>query len=170
MKLEDITLEKAIGLLSLPRLLGNHPDTGGKIKAGLGRFGPYIVHDQGKEGKDYRSLKAEDDILTVNLERSLELLAQPKRTKRGNRGDKKPLRELGIHPEDKEAINLYEGPYGLYIKHGKVNVGLPEGEKVDTLTLETALELLATKATTKKKITRNKTTSKNAKSTVDNNK
>jgi DNA topoisomerase I len=170
MKPEDITLEKALGLLSLPRLLGNHPDTGAKIKAGLGRFGPYIVHDQGKEGKDYRSLKAEDDILTVNLERSLELLAQPKRTKRGGRGDKKPLRELGIHPEDKEVINLYEGPYGLYVKHGKVNVGLPEGEKVDTLTLETALELLATKATTKKKITKNKTTSKNTKSTVDNNK
>ncbi|YAI82043.1 MAG: type I DNA topoisomerase [cyanobacterium endosymbiont of Rhopalodia sterrenbergii] len=179
MKPEDVTLEKAVGLLSLPRLLGNHPDTGAKIKAGLGRFGPYIVHDQGKEGKDYRSLKAEDDVLTVNLERALELLAQPKRTRRGSRGAKKPLRELGIHPEDKEAINLYEGPYGLYVKHGKVNVSLPEGEKVDTLTLEIALKLLATKTTTKKKITRkstksktttkSKTASKNTKSTADNN-
>ncbi|XTZ12182.1 MAG: topoisomerase C-terminal repeat-containing protein, partial [cyanobacterium endosymbiont of Rhopalodia inflata] len=118
-----------------------------------------------------RSLKGEDDILTVNLERALELLTQPKRTRKGGRGSKKPLRELGIHPEDKEVINLYEGPYGLYIKHGKVNASLPEGEKVDTLTLETALELLATKATTKKKTTRkstkSKTTSKNVKSTAD---
>ncbi|BBA79502.1 DNA topoisomerase I [cyanobacterium endosymbiont of Rhopalodia gibberula] len=179
MKPEDVTLEKAVGLLSLPRLLGNHPDTGAKIKAGLGRFGPYIVHDQGKEGKDYRSLKAEDDVLTINLERAVELLAQPKRTRRGSRGDKKPLRELGIHPEDKEVINLYEGPYGLYVKHGKVNASLPEGETVDTLTLEIALELLATKATTKKKITskstqsktttKSKTTRKNAKSTADSN-
>ncbi|WP_267384373.1 type I DNA topoisomerase [Cyanobacterium sp. uoEpiScrs1] len=171
MKPEDVTLERAIGLLSLPRLLGNHPDTGAKIKAGLGRFGPYIVHDQGKEGKDYRSLKGEDDILTVDLERALELLAQPKRTRKGGRGAKKPLRELGIHPEDKEAINIYEGPYGLYIKHGKVNVSLPEKEKVDTLTLETALELLATKVTTKKKTnrksTKSKTSSKNTESTAN---
>ena len=160
MKPEHVTLEKAVGLLSLPRLLGTHPDTGARIKAGLGRFGPYIVHDQGKEGKDYRSLKGEDDVLTVNLERALELLAHPKRTRGGGRGAKKPLRELGVHPEDKEAVNLYEGPYGFYVKHGKVNVSLPEGEKVDTLTLETALALLATKATTKKKTTRKSTKSK----------
>ena len=159
-QLEAVTLEMAVGLLSLPRLLGNHPATGAPIKAGLGRFGPYIVHDQGKEGKDYRSLKAEDDVLTVSLDRALELLAQPKRGRGGSRGTKKPLRELGSHPEDKEPVNIYDGPYGHYVKHGKVNASIPEGETVESLTLEKALELLAAKAGTKK------TTRKSTRSTA----
>ncbi len=150
-KPEEVTLEMAVGLLSLPRTLGTHPETGAKIQAGLGRFGPYVVHNQGKEGKDYRSLKAEDDVLTISLERALELLAQPKRTRGGSRGSaKKPLRELGVHPEDKEPVNIYDGPYGPYVKHGKINAGIPEGETVETLTLEKALKLLAQKAATKK--------------------
>ena len=156
---DDVTLDMAVGLLALPRLLGTHPETGAKIKASLGRFGPYVVHDQGKEGKDYRSLKKEDDVLTVTLERALELLAQPKRGRGGGR-TKKALKELGVHPEDQEAVNVYEGPYGIYVKHGKVNAGLPEGETVETITLEKALELLAAKATTKKKTTRKTTTKK----------
>ena len=159
-QLEFVTLDMAVGLLSLPRLLGNHPATGAPIKAGLGRFGPYIVHDQGKEGKDYRSLKAEDDVLTVSLDRALELLAQPKRGRGGSRGSKKPLRELGSHPEDKEPVNIYDGPYGHYVKHGKVNASIPEGETVESLTLEKALELLAAKAGTKK------TTRKSTRSTA----
>ncbi len=150
-KPEEVTLEMAVGLLSLPRTLGTHPETGAKIQAGLGRFGPYVVHNQGKEGKDYRSLKGEDDVLTISLERALELLAQPKRTRGGSRGSaKKPLRELGVHPEDKEPVNIYDGPYGPYVKHGKINAGIPEGETVETLTLEKALELLAQKAVAKK--------------------
>ena len=161
---EDVTLEMAVGLLALPRLLGTHPETGAKIKASLGRFGPYVVHDQGKEGKDYRSLKKEDDVLTVTLERALELLAQPKKGRGGGR-TKKPLKELGVHPDDQEAVNVYEGPYGVYVKHGKVNAGLPEGETVESITLEKALELLAAKASTKKKTTR-KTTSKTKKTTT----
>lgn len=165
-KPEDVTLETALGLLSLPRLLGIHPDTEGKIKAGLGRFGPYIVHEFKQEGekklqRDYRSLKAEDDVLMVNLERAMELLAQPKKTR--GKSNKKPLRELGSHPEDKEPVNIYKGPYGDYIKHGKVNVGLPEGETVERITLETALGLLADKAATKKKTTKKKTTKSTAK-------
>ena len=164
MKPEDVSLEMALGLLSLPRLLGTHPETQAKINAGLGRFGPYIVHDQGKEGKDYRSLKADDDVLTVTLERALELLAQPKRGRGGKRGGaKKPLRELGVHPEDGSAINIYEGPYGIYVNHQKVNAGLPEGETIEGITLEKALELLAAKAATKKtsrKSTKSKTNSK----------
>ena len=158
--LEAVTLDMAVGLLSLPRLLGTHPATEAPIKAGLGRFGPYIVHDQGKEGKDYRSLKAEDDVLTVSLDRALELLAQPKRGRGGSRGTKKPLRELGSHPEDKEPVNIYDGPYGHYVKHGKVNASIPEGETVESLTLEKALELLAAKAGTKK------TTRKSTRSTA----
>ncbi len=163
LKPEDVTLDIANGLLSLPRILGTHPETGAKIKAALGRFGPYVVHDQGKEGKDYRSLKKEDDVLTINLERALELLAQPKRT-RGSRGSSKtPLRELGLHPDDNEPVNIYEGPYGHYIKHGKVNAKIPEGQTMESVTLDIALEALAAKATTKtttKKTTTKKTTTK----------
>ncbi len=162
-KPEDVTLEMAVGLLSLPRLLGTHPETEAKIKASLGRFGPYVVHDQGKEGKDYRSLKAEDDVLTITLERALELLAQPKRG-RGSRGSKKaPLRELGIHPEDNEAINIYDGPYGAYIKYGKLNVKMPEGETAETLTLEKALGAISAKKGTTKKTTTRKTTTRKKK-------
>lgn len=150
-KVEDLTLETAVGLLSLPRNLGTHPEMGGKIQAGLGRFGPYVVHDRGKEGKDFRSLKATDDILTISLERALQLLAEPKKG-RGASGSKtkQPLRELGTHPEEGEPVNIYEGPYGPYIKYGKTNVSIPEGETPEGITLEKALELLAAKASTKK--------------------
>jgi DNA topoisomerase-1 len=146
---EQVTLEMAVGLLALPRTLGIHPETGGRIQASLGRFGPYIVHDQGKDGKDYRSLKAGDDVLTISLERALSLLAEPK-AGRGRRTAAKPLRELGNHPADNEPVNIYDGPYGAYIKHGKVNASLPEGQTVENITLETALEALAAKANTKK--------------------
>jgi DNA topoisomerase-1 len=165
-KPEDVTLEMAVGLLSLPRLLGTHPATGAKVKAGLGRFGPYVVHDQGKEGQDFRSLKAGDDILTIGLERALELLSEPKRGRGGSRGSNKaPLRELGVHPSDNEPVNIYEGPYGVYVKHGKTNAGIPEGETVESLTLEKALELLAAKAGTKK-ATRKSTTAAKKKTTT----
>jgi DNA topoisomerase-1 len=148
--MDQVTLEMAVGLLALPRTLGIHPETGGRIQASLGRFGPYVVHDQGKEGKDYRSLKAGDDVLTITLERALEMLAEPK-AGRGKRGASKPIRELGAHPEDSEPVNIYDGPYGPYIKHGKVNASLPEGQTVEAITMETALEALAAKAGTKKK-------------------
>ena len=152
---EDVTLEMAVGLLSLPRLLGEHPASGCKIKAGLGRFGPYVVHDQGKNGKDYRSLKAGDDILTISLERALELLAQPKKTRGGNRSKAKTaLKELGNHPKDNEPINIYDGPYGPYVNHKKTNASLPEGKSVEDVTLEMALELLAAKSSTKKSTSR----------------
>ncbi|MEW5856256.1 MAG: type I DNA topoisomerase, partial [Cyanobacteriota bacterium] len=120
--IEDVTLDMAVGLLSLPRTLGIHPETGGKVQAGLGRFGPYVVHDQGKEGKEYRSLKASDDVLTIDIERAVELLAEPKKGRGGTRSKSKaPLRELGTHPTDGEPVNIYDGPYGPYIKHGKTN-------------------------------------------------
>ncbi len=146
---ENVTLEAAVGLLSLPRLLGNHPETGGKLQAGLGRFGPYIVYDQGKDGKDYRSLKAGDDVLTVDLERALALIAEPKGG-RGKRAAAKPIRELGAHPSDGEPVNIYDGPYGPYIKHGKVNASLPEGQTVEAIAMDIAVEALNAKAGTKK--------------------
>jgi len=140
-KPEEMKLEDALGLLRLPRHLGEHPD-GGKVQAGLGRFGPYVVHDKGKGEKDYRSIKAEDDVLVIDLTRALELLAQPKR----GRGGRTALKDLGTPEGANEAIQLFDGPYGLYVKQGKVNASLPEGTTADTLTLEQAVELLAAKA------------------------
>ncbi len=145
---EAVTLEMAVGLLMLPRKLGQHPETGASIKAGQGRFGPYIVHDQGKEGRDYRSLKGDDDVLTVTLERSLELLAQPK----AGRGRKKvdPLKDLGTHPDDNESVAVFNGPYGLYVKHGKINASVPEGVDLEAISLEQALGWINAKAPAKK--------------------
>ncbi len=140
-KPEEVKLEDALGLLRLPRLLGEHPE-GGKVEASLGRFGPYVVHHKGKGEKDYRSLKAEDDVLTVPLGRALELLAEPKR----GRGGRTALRDLGTPEGSEEAIQLFNGPYGLYVKQGKVNASLPEGTAAETITLEQAVELLAAKA------------------------
>ncbi|MBD2422671.1 type I DNA topoisomerase [Cyanobium sp. FACHB-13342] len=144
-KPEELSLEDALGLLRLPRHLGEHPD-GGKIEAGLGRFGPYVVHHKGKGEKDYRSLKAEDDVLMVGLSRAVELLAMPKK----GRGGRTALKDLGTPEGGDEAIQLFDGPYGLYVKQGKVNASLPEGTTADTITLEQAVELLAAKAATGK--------------------
>jgi len=140
-KPEELSLEDALGLLRLPRHLGEHPD-GGKVQAGLGRFGPYVVHDKGKGEKDYRSLKAEDDVLAIGLSRALELLAMPKK----GRGGRTALKDLGTPEGADETIQLFDGPYGLYVKQGKVNASLPEGATADTITLEQAVELLAAKA------------------------
>ncbi|AVH65037.1 DNA topoisomerase I [Nostoc sp. 'Peltigera membranacea cyanobiont' 213] len=165
---ETVTLEMAVGLLALPRTLGVHPVTGSKVQASLGRFGPYVVHDQGKEGKDYRSLKAADNVLTISLERALELLSEPKKGRSStNSKSKAALRELGTHPEDGETINIYDGPYGPYIKHGKTNVSIPEGQTVEDITLSEALNLLAAKTSTAKSTRKTtKSTSSKSKSTA----
>jgi len=164
MKPEDLTLDKAIALLALPRFLGLHPLTEGKIQASLGPYGPYILYDQGASVKEYRSLKKEDDVLTITLDRALEILATPK-VSRNNRSrtNKPPLKELGMHPEDSLPIGLHEGPYGIYIKHNKTNVGLPEGETVESMTLEKALKLIVSK--TPKSSSTKKTSKKRTKTT-----
>jgi DNA topoisomerase I len=170
---ENITLEQAVGLLTLPRTLGMHPESDCKVQSSLGRFGPYVVHDQGKNGKDYRSLKGDDDPVTITLERALELLAQPKAT-RGKKSTT-PLREMGGHPADDEPVNIYDGPYGHYIKHGKINASLPEGVTLEELTMEQAVAALEAKggavkakkkATTAKKTTTKKSTTKKATTTA----
>ncbi len=144
-KPEDLSLEDALGLLRLPRLLGEHPD-GGKVQAGLGRFGPYVVWDKGKGEKDYRSLKGDDDVLAIGFSRALELLAMPKR----GRGGRTALKDLGQPEGSDETIQVYDGPYGLYVKQGKVNASLPEGKGADDITLAEAVELLQAKAAAKK--------------------
>ncbi|MDA0887937.1 MAG: DNA topoisomerase, partial [Cyanobacteria bacterium] len=147
-KPEELSLEDAIALLRLPRHLGEHPD-GGKLEAGLGRFGPFVVHHKGKGEKDYRSLKAEDDVLLVGLSRAIELLAMPKK----GRGGRTALKDLGTPEGGEEAIQLFDGPYGLYVKQGKLNASLPEGTTADTISLEQAVELLAAKAASGKTAT-----------------
>jgi DNA topoisomerase-1 len=135
LKPADITLDTALGLLSLPRTIGTHPETGETITAGLGRFGPYIKH-----GSAYVSLPADDDVLTIGLNRAVSLLAE---AKTGVRRGPQLLREIGPHPEG-GAVGLYRGRYGPYVSHGGVHASLPKGADPDTFPLETAVELLAT--------------------------
>ncbi len=144
-KLDEVTLEMAVGLLSLPRTLGTHPDSGRPVRAGLGRFGPYIVHDLGKGQADFRSLKGGDDVLTVTFDRALQLLAEPKAV-RGRRGaPATPLRELGPHPADGKPVQLFAGRYGPYVKHDDINASLPRDSDPAQFTLEAAVALLAEK-------------------------
>jgi DNA topoisomerase-1 len=135
--LEKIDLQAALDLLSLPKLLGTQQETGKEIKVGLGRFGPFVVCDG-----DYRSVPKGENLFTLTLERAKELLSQPKK----GRGRAAPLRELGQHPETQVAVQIMNGPYGPYVKSGKTNVSLPEGQEVEKVTLAQAIELLATKA------------------------
>ncbi|MEP0546212.1 MAG: type I DNA topoisomerase [Rhodothermales bacterium] len=132
-KAEDVDLPLALGLLSLPRTLGEHPD-GGVVKSSIGRYGPYVQH-----GSLFASLKAEDDVLKVKLDRAVELLAQ-------KRQKNKPLRTLGAHPETGDPIEVFEGRYGPYVKHKRTNATIPKGTEPDDVTLEQAVELLAEKA------------------------
>ena len=133
----EVDLKLALKLLELPRSLGNHPDTGKEVKAGVGRFGPFVVHD----GK-FKSLTKDDNVLDVNLERALELFSQPSKAKaRGS----SVIRELGTHPDNDTEINLLTGRYGPYIKYGKKNIGLPKGTDVEKFNLGQALELIRLK-------------------------
>lgn len=140
--MEKLDLDLALKILSLPRLLGTHPDTGNEVRAGLGRFGPYIVH----EG-DFRSLKGDDDVLEIELDRALEILAEPKR---GRGGAKSSAKEIGKHPDDNKPITLHSGKYGPYVKHGRTNASLPKDADQDKLTIEEAVELLAKRKAKKK--------------------
>ncbi len=143
-KPEDVTLEMAVGLLALPRLLGNHPESGRPVKAGLGRFGPYILHDLGKGEADFRSLKAGDEVLTVSLDRAVALLAEPKAL-RGRRAAATPIREIGVHPVDGKPVQLFDGKYGPYVKHGILNASLPRGSDPATFALDAAVLLIEEK-------------------------
>ncbi len=136
-QLENITLAEALELLSLPKTLGIHPGTGKEVKAGLGRFGPFVVCDG-----DYRSIPKTESLFTITFERAMEMLSQPKK----GRGRAAPLRELGPHPVSTEPIQVMNGPYGPYLKSGKTNVSLLEGMTVESVTLEEAVKLIDEKA------------------------
>ena len=135
LKPADVDLETALRLLALPRELGRHPETGDTITAGIGRFGAYIKH-----GATFKSLGADDDVLTIGLNRAVVLLAEPVSQRR--RGPQL-LRELGVHPEG-GAVGLYRGRYGPYISHDGVIASLPRNSDPETFSLTEALPLLAT--------------------------
>jgi DNA topoisomerase-1 len=135
--LDTLTLPQALELLTLPKTLGMHPTLNKEIKAGLGRFGPFIVCDG-----DYRSIPKTESLFEVDLKRALEMLAQPKK----GRGRAAPLKELGAHPDTGEAVNVMNGPYGAYIKSGKINVSVPDDVKPESVELKQALAWLADKA------------------------
>jgi DNA topoisomerase I len=130
----DVDLALALRLLSLPRTLGKHPESGEEVSAAIGRFGPYV-----KCEKEFRSLTADDDPYTVELPRALELLAQPK----GRRNTKKVLATLGNHPESDKPVELCEGRYGPFVTDGSVNASIPKDADPKTVTLDQALDLLA---------------------------
>jgi len=137
---DDVNTEIAEGLLSLPRQVGKHPETGKVIAAGVGMYGPYIRHD----GK-YTSLK-EDDPVTIGINRAVTLIAE------NQKGAKKaePLRVVGKHPENGKEIEVYEGRYGPYVKNEKVNASLTKDMTIEDVTIEQAVELLAKQKAKKK--------------------
>ncbi len=130
-----ITLDQALDLLRIPRVVGTDPENGEEIVAHNGRFGPYL-----KRGKDTRSLLTEDQILTVGLEEALALFAQPKTRGRTARG---PLRELGTDPDTELTMVVKDGRYGPYVTDGVTNASLRRGDEIEELTTERAAELLA---------------------------
>ena len=138
-----LDLERALELLSLPRLIGRHPEDGEPVEAGIGRFGPFVKH-----GKIYANLRDAEEVFTIGMNRAMELLAQ-KAQRGGGRAAVKPLRELGEHP-DGGAVAVYEGRYGPYVKWEKVNATLPKETAPEAVTLDQALALIAAKAPKKR--------------------
>jgi len=134
MSLDTVTLDDALRLLTLPRVLGTADDE--EITAQNGRYGPYV-----KKGRESRSLESEEQLFTVTLDDAIALLAQPKA--RGRRAAAPPLREVGTDPQSNKPIVVREGRYGLYVTDGETNASLKRGDDPATVTLERAAELLA---------------------------
>ena len=135
----EVNLVLAIGLLSLPRELGTHPDTNQAIYANIGRYGPYVQH-----GSTFASLTKDDNVLGVDLDRALELISKKE-------AKSKPLRILGAHPESGDPVEIWEGRYGPYVKHGKSNASLPKDRAPEAVTMDEAIALLLEKADSKGK-------------------
>ncbi len=125
---EAITLEQALGLLSLPRLVGKHPETGQDMEAGLGRFGPYI-----KMGSIFASLDKDDDILSIGVNRAVDVIGRKLAS----------VRIVGQHPKDRQDIQIRKGRFGPYAQHGQTVANLPRDVMMDDITLDQALALLA---------------------------
>ncbi|WP_319824557.1 type I DNA topoisomerase [Thalassovita sp.] len=150
---DDMDLEKALTLLSLPREIGEHPE-GGTVSTNFGRFGPYLVHKLADEAKPvYANLKDPNDVFEIGMNRAVELLAEKRANPgrgRGGGAAAKPLKELGEHTESGGAVHIMEGRYGPYVKWDKVNATLPKDVDPQTVTMEMAVALLAEKSAKKK--------------------
>lgn len=142
----EMTYEKAIALLSLPREVGLHPETGKPITASIGRYGPYISHDG-----QYANLETPDEVFDIGINRAVTVLAE-KQAKGGSRRTATPkaIATLGDHP-DGGAVTVRDGRYGPYVNWEKINATLPKGKDPASVTLEEALELIAAKSSAPKK-------------------
>lgn len=162
MKPDTVTLQEAVQLLNLPRILGVRESDNEQITAQNGRFGPYI-----KCGKDTRTLETEEQIFTITQEEALQLLAEPKGRRRA--AATAPLKEFGIDPESEKPVVIKDGRFGPYITDGKTNVTVPKSTSIENISAEMAYELLAEKRAktpvkrTAKKATKAKTTKKSTK-------
>ena len=136
----DMDLEKGLRLLRLPRDVGLHPEDNQPIIAGIGRFGPFVLH-----AGTYANLSGADEVFEVGLNRAVDLLAE-KRAGGARRGEATALKDLGVHPADGAPVRVLSGRYGPYIKHGAVNANVPRGADPQEVTLEQAVLLLAERA------------------------
>jgi DNA topoisomerase-1 len=134
---DQLDLEIALALLALPREIGRHPETGQPIAASINRRGPYIRHED-----RYVSLGPDDDVLSIGMNRAIALLAEAA-SKKGNRGNRTPPRELGPHPTDGKPVTVQRGRFGPFVKHGRTLASLRKGQEMDALSLEDAVPLLA---------------------------
>lgn len=137
----SLTLEQALRLLSLPREVGAHPEDGKPITAGLGRYGPFVLH-----AGTYANVSDIEEVFEVGLNRAVALLAEKRAGRAGRGAAAAPLKDLGAHPETGDPIHVMAGRFGPYVKSGKINATLPKGTAPEDLTLEDALPLLAAKA------------------------
>jgi DNA topoisomerase-1 len=133
----DMDLDKGLRLLRLPRDVGNHPEDGKPIVAGIGRYGPFVLHDG-----TYANLPSADEVFDVGVNRAVDLLATKRAGRRGG-AESAALAELGAHPVDGQPIRVLSGRYGPYIKHGATNANVPRGADPLSVTLEQAIELIA---------------------------
>lgn len=143
---EEMNLEKALALLALPRRIGKHPLTDKVVNAGVGRFGPYVTHDKVFASFDRKSHTYEFNgetyhVLNIPMDAAVEMLRNTKK-----RAAPTALRELGNHPEDQGAVSIFEGKYGPYVKHGKINATIPKDTDIATVTLEQAVDWLSAKS------------------------
>ena len=138
----DMDLEKALMLLDLPREIGPHPEDGVMIEAGIGRYGPFVKH-----GTLYANIKEVDEVFTIGMNRAVEELAKKAASGGGRRGAAaKPIKELGEHPSEGGPVNVMDGRYGPYVKHGKINATLPKDVTPEDVTMDFAVGLIAEKA------------------------
>jgi DNA topoisomerase-1 len=137
MSVETVTLEQAVQLLTLPRVVGKDPDSGDEITAQNGRYGPYL-----KKGTDSRSLSSENQLFTVTLDEALEIYRQPKQRGRSASATP-PLRELGADAATGKPMVIKDGRFGPYVTDGETNASLRKGDAVEEITDERASELLA---------------------------